>query len=87
VSEVDVVGRRPDQAPHRSFLDGFDHDPVARAAAGIAGYAIGLPGGVLRGGWHALEGLSHGLNFVGGLIASPDAREEAWEGAHAATPQ
>lgn len=85
VSELDVVGRRPDEAPHPGFLDGLNHNPVARRAAGVAGYALGLPGGVLRGGWHALEGVGHGLNFVGGLISSADAREKAWEGAQAAT--
>jgi hypothetical protein len=64
VSEVDVVGRRPAESPDPHFLDSLNHNPVVRGAAGFAGYAIGLPAGFLRGGWHALEGVWHDLNFA-----------------------
>jgi hypothetical protein len=85
VSQLDVVGGPPDRTAHPGFLDSLNHNPVARTVAGVAGYALGLPGGALRGGWHALEGVGHGLNFAGGLIVSPNARAEAWDGARAAT--
>lgn len=83
VSEVVVVGRRRTPPPGPSFLDRLNHDPVVRSAAGMAGYAVGLPAGVLRGGLHALEGVGHGLNFVGGLIVSPQERSAAWNDAQA----
>jgi hypothetical protein len=85
VSELEVVGRPADQAPHTGFLDSLNHNEAARVAAGGIGYLIGLPTGVGRAGWHALEGVGHGLNFAGGLIVSPDARAKAWDDTQAAT--
>lgn len=84
VSELDVIGRPSVPAPRPSFLDSLDHDPLVRSAAGIAGFALGVPGGVLRGGWHALEGVGHGLNFVGGLFF-PEGRAMALDDAQTAT--
>ena len=84
VSELDVAGRPPDRTPHPGFLDSLNHDPVAAAAAGFAGYAVGVPAGVLRGGWHAVEGVGHGLNFVGSLFF-PKGEAKAWGEAQTAT--
>lgn len=85
VSELEVVGPPATQAPHLSLLDSLNHNPIARAGAGAAGYLVGLPAGALSAGWHALEGVGHGLNFAGGLVLSQDAREKAWDDAQTAT--
>lgn len=85
VSELDVVGRPTTPIPHPGFFDSLNHNPVARVAGGLAGYLVGLPAGVGRAGWHALEGVGHGLNFAGGLIVSPDTRAKAWNDTQAAT--
>ena len=69
VSELDVVGRLPDQTPHPSFLDGLNHSWPARIAGGVAGYAVGLPFGVGRAGWHAIEGVGDGQKFAAGLFS------------------
>ncbi|THD62420.1 hypothetical protein [Phenylobacterium sp.] len=83
VSELVVVGRPPDQAPQPGFFDDLNHNPIAQAVGGTTGFLIGLPAGALRGGWHALEGVGHGLNFVGGLFA-PGGVAKAWNEASAA---
>jgi hypothetical protein len=85
VSELEVVGRPTASTPHPGFFDSLNHNPVARFAGGLGGYFIGLPAGVLRGGWHALEGVGHGLNFAGGLLVSSDARAKAWNEAQTTT--
>ncbi|HEX4710317.1 hypothetical protein [Phenylobacterium sp.] len=85
VSELEVVGRPIASTPHAGFFDSLNHNPVARAAGGLGGYLIGLPAGVLRGGWHSLEGVGHGLNFARGLLYSPDARAKAWDDAQTTT--
>ncbi|HEY3950262.1 hypothetical protein [Phenylobacterium sp.] len=84
VSEFDVIGHRENQPSHPGILDGLNHNPVVRGLAGGAGYAIGVPAGVLRGGWHTLEGIGHGLNFVGSLFF-PQGRAAAWNDAQTAT--
>jgi hypothetical protein len=84
VSELEVMGSRLTPSPHPGFLDSLNHNPAVRLASGVAGYAIGLPAGVLRGGWHALEGLGDGLNFAASLFF-PEGRAKAWNEAKAAT--
>ena len=83
VSDLDVIGRP--QAAHADFLDSLNHNPLVRGVAGATGYAIGLPAGALRAGWHALEGVGHGLNFAGGLLCSSEARAKASDDLQAAT--
>jgi hypothetical protein len=84
VSQLDVIGPPPEQPSTPSFLDSLNHNPIARAAGGLAGYSIGLPAGVVRGGWHALEGIGDGLNFAASLF-SREGRAKAWNEAQAAT--
>lgn len=84
VSELEVVGRPANQALHSSFLDSLNHNATARVAAGGIGYLIGLPVGVGRAGWHALQGLDDGLHFAESL-ASPEGRTKAWNDTRAAT--
>jgi hypothetical protein len=84
VSEVDVVGHPMDGATSPGVLDSLNHNPITRGAAGLAGYLAGLPTGALRAGWHALEGVEHGWNFVKGLVDSSDARADAWNHAQTA---
>ena len=50
VSEVDVVAPRPAPPSHAGIFDILNHNLAARVASGVAGYAIGLPLGALRGG-------------------------------------
>jgi hypothetical protein len=83
VSELDVVGQPPDPTPHPGFLDGLNHSLSARIAGGVAGYAVGLPAGVGRTGWHALRGLGDGLSFAESLL-SHEGRGKAWDGAQTA---
>jgi hypothetical protein len=84
VSQLDVVGPPPEQPSTPSFLNSLNHNPIARVAGGLAGYAIGLPAGVARGGWHALEGVGDGLNFARSLFF-PEGLAKAWNEAQAAT--
>ncbi|HEY1927611.1 MAG TPA: hypothetical protein VGG92_09110 [Caulobacteraceae bacterium] len=81
VSEVDVIGQPTTETTSPSVLDSLNHSSIARGAAGLAGYLAGLPTGVLRAGWDAVEGVGHGLNFVHHLLDSSDARAEAWNDA------
>jgi hypothetical protein len=85
VSELKVVGRPTASTPHPGFFDSLNHNPVARVAGGLGGYLIGLPAGVLRGGWHALEGVGHDVNFARRLLVSSDARAKAWDDAQTTT--
>lgn len=85
VSELEVIGRPTTPTPSGGFFDSLNHNPVARVAGGLGGYLLGLPVGALRGGWHALEGVGHGLNFAGGLLSSRDVRAKAWNDAQTAT--
>lgn len=87
VSELEVVGRPTGSTPHAGFFDSLNHSPVARVAGGVGGYLMGLPVGAFRGGWHALEGVGHGLNFAGGLLCSQHARANAWDDAQTTTHQ
>jgi hypothetical protein len=82
VSQVDVIGG-PHEQPH-GFLESLNHSPIARAASGLAGYAVGVPLGALRSGWHALEGVGDGLNFGRSLFFS-EGRAKAWNEAQTAT--
>ena len=84
VSELEVVGRPTYQAPHTGFLDSLNHSLAARIVGGGAGYLFGLPAGVARGGWHALEGIGDGLNFARSLVL-PEGRAKAWNEAKTAT--
>jgi len=78
------MGPRPAAPPDPGFLDALNHSWAARVASGVAGYAIGLPAGVLRGGAHAVQGIGDALNFAGSL-AFPEGRAQAWNEAKAAT--
>jgi hypothetical protein len=84
VSELDVVGEPTPLTPHRGFLDRLNHSLPARVAGGVVGYVPGLFAGVARGGWHALEGVDHGLNFAGSLFF-PEGRAKAWDETKTAT--
>lgn len=66
-SELDVVGRPPDRTAHLGFFDGLNHSLPARIVGGVAGYAVGLPFGFGRAGWHAAEGVGDSLKFAASL--------------------
>jgi len=83
VSELNVLGRRPVQAPHPGLLDDLDHNPAVRAAAGGLGFVGGLFVGVPRTGVHAIEGIGEAARFAGGLF-NPQGRADAWNGTKAA---
>jgi hypothetical protein len=84
VSELDVVGQRTHPTLHPGFLNRLNHSLPARVAGGLVGYVPGLFAGAARGGWHALEGVGHGLNFTGSLFF-PEGRAKAWDEAKTTT--